>query len=134
MALDYSSFLQNDAVILEKRSCNYRKSMRAPVAVACNRIISAEAEAPGWRAEEVGAVFRRAPDLLKLLTPPFSDKTRNIVPLRVCTRLKAQLSFGNCSIDAYMQHGSETERTNLKRSERGGSGWMNSKSIPSNIN
>lgn len=47
MALDYSSSLRNDAVILEKDSantCNYRKSMRAPVAVACNRIISAESD------------------------------------------------------------------------------------------
>lgn len=54
----------------------------------------------------------------------------------VCTRINAQLSVGNsssCSSDAYIQHGSKTEQTTLKREERGVLVPANCTTITSNV-
>lgn len=102
--------------------------MRAPVAVACNRIISAESDTR----LEGGGGRGCFPDLLLLEKDPFTSplgiECYNKSSMCVCTRINAQLSFGNSSSrssrssDAYIQHGSKTEQTTLKREERGGAG------------
>lgn len=87
------------------------ESMRAPVAVACNRIISAES--PGWRAAGHGRVSGLAPAEERTSAPGVIRRTKRLAWSRDAGQ-NGQLSLGNsggCSGDASIQYGSETERT-----------------------
>lgn len=100
--------------------------MQAPVAMACNRIISAESDSrlEGRRRtrRRVGCVPGFGSLDQKLQRLRLRVKCREKDFLCVCTRVNAQLLFGNssrCSSDAYIQHGSHAEQTTLKRRQRG---------------
>ncbi|TNN52123.1 hypothetical protein EYF80_037662 [Liparis tanakae] len=125
-ALLISGFLMSTVAMTPQSTAPIQNvSVRAPVAVACSRIMSAESRRlppvrplpfPGLAPLDLGESDSKVFSVGQV-------NNNNTRPRGVSVRGgKAQLSFGNscsCSRDASIQHGSHAERTTSRRRGRG---------------